>query len=61
MTAWVCEQCGETRGRHPSQAEELVLMDCSLCGQRALCASPADFGGIDLPEHSEKEEYHGDV
>ena len=38
MIGWVCEKCGETHGRHPSRAEELVLEDCGLCGQRALCA-----------------------
>lgn len=38
MTGWVCEQCGEAHGRHPSRAEELVLAECDLCGQRALCA-----------------------
>ncbi len=49
MIAWVCERCGENHGRHPSRAEELVLTDCRMCGQRAMCASPSDFGGVCPP------------
>lgn len=51
MTGWVCEPCGEAHGRHPSRAEELVLVDCDMCGKRALCASSFDFGGIALPKY----------
>lgn len=61
MTGWVCERCGDAHGRHPCRAEELVLADCGLCGQRALCASAADFGGINPPDKSLKEDDHGDV
>jgi hypothetical protein len=49
MSSWVCERCGEAHGRHPSRAEELVLADCGLCGERALCAAPSDFGGLCPP------------
>ena len=61
MTGWVCERCGDAHGRHPCRAEELVLAGCTLCGQRAMCASPADFGGINLPDADPKEGDHGDV
>lgn len=49
MTNWVCERCGEACGRHASRADELVLVECDLCGQRALCTSPSDFGGVCPP------------
>jgi len=51
MIAWVCERCGENHGRHPSRAEELVLTDCRMCGQRAMCASPSDFAGSARQPH----------
>lgn len=48
MSGWVCDRCGEEHGRRPCKAEELILADCCLCGKRALCATPADFGGFRL-------------
>lgn len=49
MTAWVCEDCGRSHGRHACKADELVLMKCDICGRQAMCAAPSDFGGVCPP------------
>lgn len=56
MSGWVCEPCGRAHGKGPARVDEFTFATCEICGERAFCAAPSDFGGLkpDLPPQPQK-------